>query len=255
MKSNTAFLRILIFVLLALCSILSPLFSASTDTPLATFQQANQLYEKGDYTRALELYQSLARDRQANAALYYNLGNAYYRLQQPGRALVNFERALRLAPRDADIRQNLAFVRQAVKEPVPSFADQVISGVNGLISLNGLTLLCSFFYVLLIAGIVTYLFRRSQWLLAANICLLLVALLFGGWLLLKVDQEAATRWAIVVAGPAEVRNGPGSENSIGFTLPEGRKIVVLGEKDDWIAIGLKAEGLKGWVEKKYIEEI
>jgi uncharacterized protein YraI len=80
-------------------------------------------------------------------------------------------------------------------------------------------------------------------------------IVFTGWFFLKLDKEALSREAIVVSGPADVRNGPGEENSVGFTLPEGRKVMVLGAKDSWTAIGLKTEGLRGWLENKYLEEI
>ena len=78
---------------------------------------------------------------------------------------------------------------------------------------------------------------------------------FSAWLALKIDSEINTQWAIVIAGPVEARNGPGFENTVGFTLPEGKKVTVLGVKDDWAAVGLRSEGLKGWVERKYIEQI
>ena len=77
-----------------------------------------------------------------------------------------------------------------------------------------------------------------------NIIFAVLAVVLCGWLAIKIESEVLTRDAIVVSGPADVRNGPGMENSVGFSLPEGRKVVILGAKDDWSAIGLKSEGQK-----------
>ncbi len=238
----------LFFLFLAL-----PCFSQGS--PLSLFNQANAYYEKGEYAKAIELYESLAQERQVNAALYYNLGNAYYRAQQPGKAIVNYERALRFAPRDSDIRTNLEFVRRAVQEPGPGPGDEVIAWFDGLITLNELTVLCSALLLLCSAGLGIFIVKRRQRFLLSSAAIAALFLLSGAWLGMKISNEVSTRWAVVIAGPADVRNGPGTENSVGFSLPEGRKVMILGHKDDWVAIGLRVEGLKGWIEKKYIEAV
>lgn len=222
---------------------------------LARFTEAGRLYEQGRYAEAVQLYASIREAGQANAALYYNLGNALYRTQRIGGAVLNYERALRLAPRDADVRGNLSFVRRMVREPAAPFPASLLQAVNGSVSLNELTLLCSFFLLLAAACGAGFLLGRRRAFLFAGTVSLALCVIFSGWLFLKVSHEVRTRWAVVIAGPADVRNGPGAENSVGFTLPEGRRVIVLGENGDWAAVGLPVEGLKGWVEKKNIEAI
>lgn len=219
------------------------------------FQQAGQYYEKGQYKDAINIYESLVSQKQINSALYYNLANAYYKTQSLGKAVLNYERALRLSPRDKEIRYNLSFLRQQVKEPQPSVIILALNYFTNLITLNTLLLLCSCLYIFLTAGFIIYLFNKNQLLLLSNLFIFFILILSAGWLSLKVKDEIFTKSAVVLSGPADVRNGPGSENSVGFTVPEGRKVVVLGQKDDWYAIGLTVEGFKGWIEKKYIEKI
>ena len=96
---------------------------------------------------------------------------------------------------------------------------------------------------------------RRRFLILAGAGLVVLTAGSAAWLGLTIRNQQLTSWGVVISGPADVRNGPGMENSVGFTLPEGRKIIVLSEKDEWAAIGLAAEGLKGWVEKKYIDKI
>ena len=62
-------------------------------------------------------------------------------------------------------------------------------------------------------------------------------------------------WAVVTALPGEVRNGPGTDYAVGFTVPEGSKVLILNKRPEWTQIGAPIEGLKGWIPTKEIEEI
>ena len=243
--------KLILFASIVLCAC-GFVFAADN---FADFNQANDLYSKGQYEQAAAAYENIIAGKTANAALYYNLGNAYYKTQHFGRAVLNFERAMRLKPLDADIRFNLNFLRNMVKEPSEPFPEILLTYINNLLSLNELSVLCSLFYFLLIAGIIIYIVTKQQNALVFNATFLIGVIVFSGWLLIKINKEVLSHEAIIITGSADVRNGPGIENSVGFTLPEGRKVLVLGAKDDWAAIGLKSEGLKGWIEKKYLEEI
>jgi tetratricopeptide (TPR) repeat protein len=227
----------------------------ASEPPLGLFNEANTLYAKGQYAQAASAYEALASSGEANAELYYNLGNAYYKTQRYGRAVLSMERAARLDPRDPDIRFNLGFLKTFVKEPGEPFPEIILTSLNGLCTLNELAAACSALLFIFCGSVMLYTALKRQsflMLTLASACLLVV---FSGWFVLKVNAEVWTREAIVVSGPADVRNGPGAENSVGFSLPEGRKVEVLGGNDGWAAIGLRSEGLKGWIEKQYLEEI
>jgi len=243
--------KLILFTSVVLCSCG---FVLAADNS-SDFNQANGLYSKGQYEKAASAYENILAGGNSNAALYYNLGNAYYKTQRLGKAVLNFERAARLKPRDNDIRFNLNFLRNIVKEPGEPFPEILLTYINNILSLNEMTVICSLFFFLLIAGVIYYVISKQQKILVFNTFLLTGVIIFSGWLPIKINKEVLSHEAIIVTGSADVRNGPGTENSVGFTLPEGRKVLVLGAKDDWAAIGLKAEGLKGWIEKKYLEEI
>ncbi|MCB4791998.1 MAG: tetratricopeptide repeat protein [Elusimicrobia bacterium] len=242
-----------ILILSLSLSLSLPLFA--TDDSLNLFNQANGFYEKGEFVKAINLYEQLVSKNQANGSLFYNLGNAYYKNQQMGFAVLNYEKALKLMPRDNDVRYNIDFINRMLKEPPPSFIDQVMQALNNLASLNELLSLSSFLFLLFIFIISVFIFNKQRALLLTGGIVLLLLLVAACLLFIKIDREVMAGWAIVTSGPAEVRNGPGLENSIGFSLPEGKKIMTLGQKDEWVAIGLKQEGLRGWLEKKYINEI
>ncbi len=76
------------------------------------FEQVNRLYIQGEYQRAIDGYLSIVEDNGMSASLLYNLGNSYAAAGQPGWAVLNYERALRLAPGSGDIEANLEQVRK-----------------------------------------------------------------------------------------------------------------------------------------------
>ena len=82
--------------------------------PSDTMSTANQLYETGQYSQAVQAYQQLVDQGFTDSALFYNLGNAYFKDGDYGRAIANYRRAQLLAPRDADIVTNLELARSRI---------------------------------------------------------------------------------------------------------------------------------------------
>lgn len=90
----------------------------------AAIKEAESAYAKEDYSKAIELYEGLLKSNGESAAIYYNLGNAYYKSGKTAPAILNYERALLLEPGDSDIRFNLQMARQKSVdkiEPVGEF--------------------------------------------------------------------------------------------------------------------------------------
>ena len=78
------------------------------------FAKANALYKQNKYEEALALYEQLLSQDTVDPVLYYNTGNAYAQLHRPGPAVLMYERALQLDPRDADAQENLAEIAPAI---------------------------------------------------------------------------------------------------------------------------------------------
>ena len=88
------------------------------------FQNANQAYQTGNFPLAVEQYETILRGGKLfSKELYYNVGNAYFRLNQTGRAILNYERAARLSPTDADIQTNLAVARGRVTDDIEAVSE------------------------------------------------------------------------------------------------------------------------------------
>lgn len=82
----------------------------------------------------------------------------------------------------------------------------------------------------------------------------LLLVIFSFWYMAHTVGDSQYQ-AIVVQGPGEVRNGPGVDYAVGFTIPEGTEVLILNERADWKQVGIPQQGLKGWMPAEDIEKI
>ncbi|MCB4757175.1 MAG: tetratricopeptide repeat protein [Elusimicrobia bacterium] len=224
-----------------------------TFQPQDEFLQANQAYEKGEYDNALNLYLALTGKGYEGASLFYNIGNTYFRKGERGPAILWYERASRLDPRDPDIQFNLSLSKNHLKDEKENIFERLIQFFNafelGLI----FSALWWPFFILLGTRILGWL-KGDLW--PGLLLWSLGALVFccGVWLgaNLVITNEPQ---GIVTKIPGEVRNGPGMEYAVGFTVPEGTKVVLLNKRPDWVEVGVPQQGLKGWMPADEVEQI
>nr|HRC92571.1 tetratricopeptide repeat protein [Bacteroidia bacterium] len=94
------------YIFILLCLLLSHNIFADTKDDLL-FTEANNLYLKQSYFQAIEKYEQLISDNIISFEVYYNLGNAYYKTGNYTKAILNYERAKKIKPDDADVTLNL----------------------------------------------------------------------------------------------------------------------------------------------------
>ncbi|HIP38313.1 MAG TPA: tetratricopeptide repeat protein [Desulfocapsa sulfexigens] len=239
------------FCLLLLC-FGQPVSSSENGNPLTVFQEASSAYISGDYGTAIEKFESL-RKSGVSAPLLYNLANSYAQNGQSGKAILNYERALRLAPGDSDIRGNLALVRekQGLFQEEKSF-DQRFAG---FLSLNQWIVLatCAFvvFAVVLLFPVSPGL-RRAPRLATAACCLFITAVsVFGAF-----GRYQHWHDGVVVVPDARLRVSPfESAASIG-TIQEGRVLHMEKSKIHGNYFLVEDEtGRSGWLAAEAFENI
>ncbi|MEK7476659.1 MAG: hypothetical protein AAB152_13645 [Candidatus Coatesbacteria bacterium] len=208
------------------------------------FQQAGAAYEKGRFAEALAGYERLAAGGRMSAALAYNLGNTEWRLGRRGFAIRWWELARRLDPRDSDIRYNLALARSALQDEEPSAWE----ALDRVLTVNELAWLVTVL-VWLIAGLAGVALWRdvpwSRWrrFVLAGLPFLVV---LAAWLALRAG-DLARPWGVVTAPAVEIRSGPGDQFPVGYSAPEGQRILLLSRRPGWVEIGVPSRSLKGWV--------
>ncbi len=235
---------------------------AEPKDPKLIWDEANTAYINGNYREAITLYRSIEEADQVSSKLYYNLGNAYFKDGKMGPAILYYNKALKLAPNDADIRYNLAVANNYTKdriETIPQFPLKrwMVSLCNALSS-NAWAVLSLVFFVVTLAGTIAYLLGRRMWLRKTGFY---NAILFCVLFVISVTFAVSQRNdflhpddAIVMAGSVSVKSSPDANSRDIFILHEGTKVQVEGELGNWREISI-ADGKKGWMEADAIEMI
>jgi len=239
--------------------------TGSSATASETMHTANQLYEAGQYDQAIQAYQHLADQGYAESALFYNLGNAYFKQADYGRAVLNYRRAQRLAPRDADIEANLNLARaQAVDQLEAAEAGglmvQVGNIVRSMFTLDELAMFALgvwflFMFLLILFGSAkaggSMRSGLQYVMVAAAVVLAVGTLALGGYL--YVDGESTS--GVVVAAEVNVTSGPGAQYLTEFTLHSGAEVDLVEARGSWVRLALPGAELEGWVPATAIEDV
>ena len=241
-------------------------FSSYDAAPLVhseTMQRSNQLYENGRFQEASQSYQQLVHLGVEHENLFYNLGNAYYKSGDLGRAVLNYERARRMAPRDADIRANLEFARLLALDRYETEANSPLEDwvgfTSSFLTLNELSIFVLGLFWLMAALIIAYRRRRDGRLRTAiQAGLVLVVLLFGlsaftlgSYLYMENTRPSA----VVVADSVEVLSGPGEDYITEFDLHAGAGVRILETRGQWARLALPGEQFQGWAPLDVVEAI
>jgi tetratricopeptide (TPR) repeat protein len=237
--------RFLVLALLGLTVLPLPAQSALTS---AAFDAANKLYEEGKFAEAASAYQKLALSGQVSAALYFNLGNAYFKSGQIGRAIASYLEARQISPRDPDVRANLQFARN--QTPKPTLSPSRWQRWLGRLTLNEWTLLAvgAVWLWLLLLAIQQCRPALQPVLRGYVLCLTVLAALLCVCVAAALRETCYIRTAIVVAPEAAVRYTPLPESATAFTVHDGAELRVLDQKDEWLQISA-GPGRLGWIRR------
>ena len=249
-------LLILFLLLLIACS------PQATSEAISGLQMAaaNQLYEEGNFAEAAARYQALVDAGVKDGRLYYNLGGAYFKMGDLGRAVLNFRRAQRMLPRDGDVATNLRLARAQTLDRIEVENEgAVVDLFRGLIYWTALdeaaTVAVALWVALCGLGVGAILWRqrrRTLLFLAGGITILLfLGLLSLG---IRLLDEQGQPPAVVVAEEVAVRSGPGDDYLTEFTLHAGAEVRVVEQRGGWLRIALPGE-LQGWTPAEAVIEV
>lgn len=243
--------------LLVILAAFVPLALAADDVA-SVFRDANTSYRTGDYAKAAEGYASLVRREPDVASFHYNLANANVRLGKLSRAILNYEQALQLDPRNADARENLRYTRGLLEYRVEDTRNWYVKALEAVlkfmteqeVTVVALVIL----FVFLLGGIFFFLNGRgvfwNVWQRFIFMLLILAALVVFA----KQVQSNLIREAIVMQKECEARYGPSEHDQVAFKMGEGIKVFVMDRREDWARV-LLTNGEGGWVKDSDIEEV
>ena len=233
------------------------LFSCSSVFSHTMADSAANAYAKKEYKKAISCYQTILKEGNTSATLHYNLGNAYFKDNQLGNAIYNYELAKKLNPIDEDIKNNLNIANSKVTDKIDVkenfFANTIKTGLYTLLSATGWAyatisslLLAALLFILFSISENAMLKRLGFW--TGSICILFfIFSMLVGYAALHNLQK--TSQAIVLVQEVSVLSEPTTGSKTKFNLHEGTKVNVLSIHADYAAIQL-ANGNEGFVDIK-----
>jgi tetratricopeptide (TPR) repeat protein len=218
------------------------------------FQLGNEYFHQKQFDKAIESYRQLINSGYEGTALYYNLGNAYFREGKIGYAILFYEKALKLSPGDEDIKHNLALANLKTIDKLESFPKFFLfewwEGLLSLFTSSGWTIVVYVFYLLLIFSIAFYFFSRNSLqqkvVLISGITGLILLILSITLLAVKLNKELNIKNGVVVENTVNVKLSPDTGSNDAFIIHEGLKLRLEDEVDNWIKIRLE-DGKVGWI--------
>lgn len=245
-RSAARALRTLWFVIIAAVIVAGRAFAGGE------FEAANRAYDQGKFAEAKRGYETLVEAGEWSANLFYNLGNADYRLGAPGRAILDYHRALAMEPAHPEALANLALLQKQTraKQPAALWQDAV--------------------FVAQAMGVWTAVASSAGWIAVFGIVLILTSKReekSGLWLatvagLLVFGYAAGALWwrgqerslAIVVEKETTARLAPADSAGLAESLPAGSRVRVLSERGEWIYCALPGAG-RGWIPQQALERV
>lgn len=237
--------------------------AASAETTSA-FGAANEAFGAGKYLEAIAGYEKITKTNGYSAAVLFNLGNAYYHNGQTGLAILNYERALRLSPRDPDIQANLKYARTQANLSQPTERWWRVA-LHSLTPNQWAWLASSFFMLLCVLILLRMLNSESIQRLGVSATLevpawRLILFLVGFGLFLAISCGAMSvqerHEAIVIAREASLLVTPFDKSQTLATLPEGEAVNAEKKYGDYILVRYESDKVKsGWVSQSQIAPV
>lgn len=238
------------------------LFNPSFSQVVSKFDQANDLYKKGDYKSAIELFEGILSEGYESSEIYYNLGNCYYKDKNIAPAILNYERAKKLSPGDNDINFNLNVANLKVVdkiEPVPKFfVYTILENLRDMFSSDSWAI----FAIILswvTFGIISCFFLVfspliKKILFAFGLIFFISTILTAAFGYQTYNSENAKDSAIIFSPSVYVKSSPESSGTDLFILHEGTKLKIMDTVNNWFKIRL-ANGTEGWLPEDTIKII
>jgi len=236
--------------------------SMFAQSPPEVFDSANQLYQESRFPEAKDHYESILANGYESSALYLNLGNTYFRMGNLARAVVNYERGLRIAPGDEDLQFNLSLAGMMTVDRIEStprlFIWDYWDELKSAFSLQGVfwsayaayVLIFILLSVLIFAGSFTV--RRIALFGSIGATMVFLLLLVVG--ISRHSDFSRTDRAVIMTEIVSVKNSPDISSTDAFVLHAGASVQITDSVGGWVQIRL-ADGKVGWVEGGEVEVI
>ena len=235
-------------------------------TGASVAEQAAALYNEADFRKAIELLEKEKNEQLAkgleSAELYYNLGNAYFRVNDLAHARLNYERALLLDPGDRDTKHNIDYLSTKLEDKIlvadTFFLSIWFNAVQNLFSSNAWAKIAVVCFLLLIASLVAFFFSKliivKKTAFYAGVVLIVIVIFANIFTFRQKEKIENRSTAVVMAGSAPMVSSPDINSKELTVLHAGTKVRVTKEDRNWLEIEID-NGTIGWMQKDKLEII
>jgi tetratricopeptide (TPR) repeat protein len=215
------------------------------------FSAANKLYAEGKFADAATGYEKILQTGAVSPALLFNDGNAEFKCGHLGKAIAAYQQAAQLSPRDAELRANLAFVRNQVQGA--TVRESFWQNWGGTLTLNECAVLTAVLFWLTFALLTVRQLRPALVPKLKNTTWIFIALtVFSGTVLgLQAANHFSAATAVVITDNVTARSGPFDDAQSAFTLRDGAELSVLDRRDGWVQV-TNGAGKSGWLSAQQV---
>lgn len=225
--------------------------------------EGEAMYEAGNFKAAIDYYEHEIADNQLSADIYYNLGNAYFRNGEIGKAIWGYESALKLDPDHEDALYNLEFVNAQTKDKLDVSRQGIGHWFSGILFSENINFWSYFsLFAAVMFALTTYLYIQKKLLsrglmgIISSICflLLLFSVIVAGY---RHQQLSVKDRAVVISEQLDVKLSPMADAKITYSLAEGAQVDILEGKSEhqtggWMQV--EVNGNPGWIEVGNVKE-
>lgn len=247
---------------LAFFILLGTSFSGLSAEPVDTlWNRANNLYSGGNYLEAGEIYEQILNENGESAEIYFNLGNAYFKQNKLGPAHLNYERARRLDPQNADIQYNLNFVKALQTDKIEQVQDVFLtSWLDNVTNIFSSTMWAVVFLILIAISLVmiglSIFSKKSKKLFFAGFCLFILLGIVSFYMGYRQRNQTLNRTeAIIYAPEVTVQSTPNNTGATLFIIHEGLKVNIIEKQGNYYRIILEDGKSQGWIPRESAEII
>ena len=227
--------------------------NSTAQTPEQLMQKANKFYQEQNYSEAISTYEKILSQGFESGALYYNLGNSFFKEGKLGKSILSYERGLKLEPNDEDLAYNLRIANSRTVDKISEVPKLfLVSWWEGLVTafgISGWSILSVLTFWVLLASIAVYFFsRKANWQritfmsgsISLSVMILLIVILFA-----RINREAATDYGILTEQTYSAKVSPDEKSNDAFVIHEGVKFSIEDAVGGWTKIRL-IDGKIGW---------